>query len=172
MVIMMQRQLSTTTWSSLHELFLGKRIEFVAPLSLEDCIACLEERSHRHAWLNWSHCLSVHVHRKDTNHYGFRLHKDAGHNLDVWVLGDLERLDAHCTLVRGYGLISPVTYLLVILALPFIWMLAQLNASNLGTPLLLFAFPGIGIAVCWVASISARNALIRTVYQTLGDEAL
>ncbi len=83
MVIMMKRQSPKATWSSLHALFLGKHIEFVAPFALEDCIARLEERSHRHSWYSWTKCLAVQVHRKDQNHYGFRLHKDAGHNLDV-----------------------------------------------------------------------------------------
>src|SRR5258708_24491338 len=144
MVIMMKRQSPKATWSSLHALFLGKHIEFVAPFALEDCIARLEERSHRHSWYSWTKCLAIQVHRKDQNHYGFRLHKDAGHNLDVWVLGDLQRLDEHSTLVRGYGLISPLTYLLIILALPLLWTVAQNNTADIGMPLFLLGFPGHG----------------------------
>jgi hypothetical protein len=172
MVIMTQRQSSTATWSSLHELLFGKRIEFVAPFAPEECVVRLEERSHRHAWLSWSKCLAVQVHRKDADRYGFRLHKDAGHNLDVWVLGDLQRLDEHSTLVRGYGLISPFTYLLIILALPLAWAVTQNTSTDIVMPLLLLALPGIGIATCWITSVSARNALIRTVYYTLGEEVL
>ncbi len=61
---------------------------------------------------------------------------------------------------------------LVIVALPFAWTLAQFDAAAVGIALLLFAFPGIGIAACWYASMSARKALIRTVYHTLGEEVL
>ncbi len=166
MLIKSKRKLKSQ--SSLHTLVFGKRIDFIAPFPLEECASRLAAKSEPRRWFSWSNPVTVSINAKEDDHYGFRLHKDAGRNLHVWILGNLERIDDDSTLVTGHPMISPLTYFFILLAIPLSFSIFQLNPFFTGIPWIIF--PVILIGSFWIASAAVRDSLIRVVYNTLSDE--
>ncbi len=166
MLINSKRKLKSQV--SLHAWLFGKRLDFVAPMPLEECASRLAAKSEPRRWVSWSNPVTVSL-SKAPDHYGFRLQKDVSSNVPVWVLGDLERIDDDSTLVTGHGSISPWTYLVMLLVFPLWFVILQHTSFDAGIPYITFS--GIVVTILWAMSVAARDSLIRIVYATLSNES-
>jgi|SRR5712692_1580792 len=162
----LKRKSKSQSW--LRGLIFGRRIAFTAPIGLEECAARLEQRSQPYRLFSWSGSVKVTIDRGEADHYDFRLHKDAGKNLNVWVVGDLDRIDEHATRVTGRGLISRLTYFIIVASIAFEFYIARDNSWVRDN--LIFAF--LITSAYWIVSAVARNYLIRVVFGALGNDVL
>src|SRR5690349_16430030 len=101
--------------SFLHAWIFGERIEFIAHIPLEECVTRLAAKSEPRQWFSGSTPVIVTINPKTANHYRFQLEQLVASSAPVGILGDLKYIDNDSTLVTGQGMISPLTYFVMLL---------------------------------------------------------